>query len=56
MLRLKAENLEKVRKWTKENPGGTITECINDLKLSYNCIVRHLKTLDKERGGDESQL
>lgn len=55
MLKLKAENLEKVRRWTEDNPGGTMTECMKALNLSYNCIVRHLKTIDKEKQ-DEQRL
>lgn len=49
MIKLKERNRETVRKWTLDHPDGTMTECMKDTKLSYNCIVGHLKALDKEK-------
>lgn len=45
---LKEKNRDVVREWKRQNPNGTMQECIDDTKLSYKTIVGHLNAISKE--------
>ncbi len=45
MIEIKKKNRARVKEWTEKYPGGTATEAMADLNISYNALVGHLKAL-----------
>lgn len=45
---LKLKNRERVRRWVRDNPNGTISDCQKELKLSYPAVRRALDYLKSE--------
>jgi len=41
-------NRAAVKGWVESNPGGSMTDCRDELKLSYATIRGHLKALREE--------
>ncbi len=51
MKKVKATNRANVKKWFKDNPGSTITECCKGLSLSYRTVRDGLNELITEIEG-----
>lgn len=47
--KVKEDNVNRIRQFFVNNPDATQKDCEKILELSYSTILRHVKTLRKEK-------